>query len=907
MKDESHLRLATLFAQACDLTHTARSAFVERHCRGQPQLRRELESLLAHEHAASQLFSQDNRTRIASQLKQLLQVPDQIEGYELREVLGEGGMALVYRARQRSPAREVALKMIKPGFDEVEFLTRFERERQALAALSHPHIASIFDAGRTSTDRPFFAMEYVDGRPITKYCDQHRLPVRTRVRLLLSVCGAIEHAHQLGIIHRDLKPSNILVKHQDGRGVAKIIDFGIAKIASEAQAQTTRHGQILGTLDYMSPEQAHGESHSQHGNRNESTNSAIDTRADVYSLGVVLYELLCGKLPLSDETLPDRSFAYIRATVTPRRPSARIPEEPAVAAARGTRPAQLTQSLRGDLDYIALKALAKAREDRYQSARELAQDLQRHLDGAPVLAHPPSRRYALARFVRRHTLPVSLAGALLLVSALAIVGLSIGFNRANTAQQHAVQAQVQAQNNADSAQAVSEFLVDLFELSDPDLHRAPTISAREILDSGVARIGQSLAGQPAVRADLTDTLARVYLNLGLYQDAQGLAEQALELRQQNQTSPNAQLAYAGTLRLRGLVHYHRGEYEQAVQQHQQALRISQALLGERSLPAAENLYNVATSAMALGQFEQARDWLQQVLAVRNQALNPPHEAIADASNAMGSVLRRLGQFAEAQALFREAIAQRQALQQGVHPATATALSNLGVTQINQRAYAAGEQTLMQALALQDLLYTEPHPSTGSVLSNLGAALASQNKLAEAQQMLQRSLNLHRALFGDRHSNTAAVQNNLASVLLRLNDAPAATPILREALRTFELAANQQMPIRGMVMANLADSLGNEGHTREAVALARQASTFLINHLPDGHPWIAAAQANEAHLLLSSGAHAQAKQLLQHALPALEAAFGESHVRTVRARDDWLRARELAPSRDTVSRQTGPGS
>ncbi len=882
MSDDPHARLAQLFADASQLAPPERDAFVEQNCRGQPQLRRELESLLAHEHAASQLFGQDNRHHVAAQLKQLLQVPDRIEGYELRQVLGEGGMALVYRAQQLSPAREVALKMIKPGFDEAEFLTRFERERQALAALSHPNIASIFDAGRTSTDRPFFSMEYVDGLPITQYCDQHRLSVRARVQLMCSVCSAIEHAHQLGIIHRDLKPGNILVKHQDDGASAKVIDFGIAKIASEAQAQTTRQGQVLGTLDYMSPEQA----------GSTAAGQAIDTRSDVYSLGVVLYELLCGTLPLSGQTVPEHSFAHIRATVTPHWPSVRItPQAQETANARGAMPGPLAQSLQGDLDFIALKALAKAREDRYQSARELAQDLQRHLDGAPVLAHPPSRRYALARFVRRHKLPVSLAGALLLVSALAMVGLTLGFSRANTAQQQAVQAQLQAQNNAASAQAVSEFLVDLFELSDPDLHRGQTISAREILDSGVERIGASLAGQPEVRADLTDTLARVYLNLGLYEDAQTLAEQAIELREPGATESDAQLAYAGTLRLRGLVHYHRAEYERAMQQHQQALAITQRQLGEQSLPAAENLYNVATAAMALGHFEQAQQWLQQVLDVRAAALTPPHEAIADASNAMGSVLRRLGQFARAETLFRDAIGQRHALNQQLHPATATAMSNLGVTQINQGEHAAGEQTLRQALQLQDQLYAQPHPSTGSVLSNLGAALASQGKLDAAREVLQRSLTLHRALFGDQHSNTAAVQNNLASVLLRLDDAAAATPILRDALSTFDLPSNQQMPIRGMVMVNLADSLGRQGQVTAGATLAAEASAFLRDRLPPGHPWIAAAQAGEAHLLLSTGEHAQAIQLLQQALPELEAVFGESHVRTVRARDDLKRARE----------------
>jgi serine/threonine protein kinase len=406
--------------------------------------------------------------------------------YRLRERVGVGGMGEVWAAEQEKPfRRKVALKILKAGMDTAEVIARFEAERQALAIMDHPCIATVYDAGSTPSGRPYFAMEFVQGIPITEYCDRHKLDTRERLKLFMQLCDGVQHAHQKAVIHRDLKPSNVLVTEIDNKPVPKIIDFGVAKATSQRLTEKTMFthlGQLIGTPEYMSPEQA------------ELTGEDIDTRTDVYSLGVILYELLAGALPFDSKELREAGFEGIRRIVRdkePPKPSTRVTtlgEKSAIAAqSRHTDPGNLSSQLRGDLDWIVMKALAKDRMRRYASAADLAADIERHLNRQPVLAGPPSKAYRMKKFVARHRVGVAAAVVVAFALILGIVGMTVGLFRA-------IKAERVAREEAETSSRVSQFLEDLFAVSDPGEAQGNTITAREILDTGAEKIDRELKG-----------------------------------------------------------------------------------------------------------------------------------------------------------------------------------------------------------------------------------------------------------------------------------------------------------------------------------------------------------------------------------------------------------------------------
>ena len=415
-----------------------RAAYLDRACQGDPQLRQEVDRLLnAHPQVGSFLQS----PLLAGTAENLpnREGPGAIIGpYKLLQKIGEGGMGTVYMAQQEEPIRRlVAVKIIKPGLDSAEVLARFEAERQALALMDHPNVAKVLDAGTTASGLPYFVMELIHGIPITDYCNQRRLSPRERLELFIPVCQAVQHAHQKGVIHRDLKPSNVLVAHYDGKPVPKVIDFGVAKAIDQKLTErtlVTNFGALVGTLEYMSPEQA------------EQNQLDIDTRSDIYSMGVLLYELLTGETPLDRKRLQDAGVWEIARRVReeePPTPSNRLsssPDLPTLSEQRGMEPARLARLVRGELDWIVMRTLEKERGRRYQTAAALAEDIQRYLEGKPVEAGPPSRRYRLKKLLQRNKGPV-LAAALVLLTLLAgLAGTTWGLIEARWQREKADQA-----------------------------------------------------------------------------------------------------------------------------------------------------------------------------------------------------------------------------------------------------------------------------------------------------------------------------------------------------------------------------------------------------------------------------------------------------------------------------------
>ena len=468
-----------VFADACELPPDGRAPFLDDRCGGDLQLRTEVEALLRL-HESSSRFLSDPPAAVEKVQRLVLAdgVPDTLPRcvgpFKLVQLLGEGGFGAVYRAEQEQPVRRsVALKIIKLGMDTKQVIARFEAERQALAMMDHPNIAKVLDAGATETGRPYFVMELVHGVPITQYCDAHRLTIRQRLELFIPVCLAVGHAHQKGVIHRDIKPSNVLVETYDDAPLPKVIDFGIAKATSASTTAGATHTGIrhfIGTLEYMSPEQA------------DLRDPAIDTRSDIYSLGVLLYELLTGSAPFDGEMLRSKGYSEaqrILREVPPPRPSSRV-STPAenrefVSAHRGGDTHRLAALLRGDLDRVLLKCLEKDRERRYPTAAALAEDIRRHLDGQPVWAGPVTAAYRFRKFVRRHTVGVAAAAGVALALVAAVVGTTTGLLRAQAAGRTAQLARQRAELNAAQARweaqrafAISAFLRDIFALVEPE-------------------------------------------------------------------------------------------------------------------------------------------------------------------------------------------------------------------------------------------------------------------------------------------------------------------------------------------------------------------------------------------------------------------------------------------------------
>jgi serine/threonine protein kinase len=469
------------------------------------------------------------------------EVGEHIGPYRLLQRIGVGGMGEVWLADQLEPIRrKVAIKIIKAGMDTASVVARFESERQALALMDHPCIAKVLDAGSTPQGRPYFVMEYVSGVSITEYCDRHRLPTSQRLDLFTRVCDGVQHAHQKAVIHRDLKPSNVLVTEVDGNPTPKIIDFGVAKATAQRltdQTMVTEFGQVIGTPAYMSPEQA------------RLTGEDVDTRTDVYSLGIVLYELLVGTLPFDPEAFHASSFEALRRVILetdPPRPSTRITtlgeQAVSLAANRQSEPRRLVAQLQGDLDWIVLKALEKERARRYDSVNSLRADILRHLHDEPVLASPPSTSYRLHKFVRRHKAAVTGAAAVLLILVLGVAASTWGLVRARRAEKIAAAEALQAKQQAGIAEAVNQFLnEDLLMAAIPasrsETGRGRNVMMRDVLDVSARRIDDaakpegSLEKQPLVESTIRMTIGRAYRELGEYEAAESQFQRGVEIRE----------------------------------------------------------------------------------------------------------------------------------------------------------------------------------------------------------------------------------------------------------------------------------------------------------------------------------------------------------------------------------------
>jgi eukaryotic-like serine/threonine-protein kinase len=819
--------------------------------------------------------------------------------YKLREKIGEGGMGVVYLAEQEKPVRRrVALKIIKPGMDTGQVVARFEAERQALAIMDHPCIARVFDAGATDTGRPYFVMELVKGVPITDYCDTVHLNPQERLRLFIPVCRAIQHAHQKGIIHRDVKPSNVLVAMQDGKPVPKIIDFGIAKATEQKLTERslfTQVGAIVGTLEYMSPEQA------------DLSAMDIDTRTDVYALGVLLYELLTGSTPLQRARLRQSGNAEILKRIReeePPKPSTRLSESkeslPSVAAQRKTEPARLKELLRGDLDWIVMKAIEKDRTRRYETANGFARDIERYLEGDPIEAGPPAAAYRLRKYARKHRAALVTAttfAALLVVATVVSAVFAVwatnaeglakrrlgDLERANAATTTALAETIEAKKATDAAlkqseearaqaEAVSQYLVDAFRKPDPS-QDGRALMVVDLLDHAAAKLGAEFAGSPKIKGDLLDALGQTYFGLGLpekavetFTTAWTVREDALGPDDPNTLNSRNNLAVsyraAGrtseaialneqTLKLRTSklgpdhpdtlitrdnlagAYFAAGRTSEAIAMHEETLGLMTSNLGPDHPSTLSNRASLAVAYHAAGRTSEAIAMEEVNLKLRIAKLGPDHPCTLRSRDNLAAFYQSTDRMTQAIAMHEEVLKLRESKLGPDHPDTLISRNNLA------QAYAAAGGTNQVIVRHEENLKVRTaklgpdHPDTLISRNNLAAAYAAAGRTSQAIAMHEENLKLMTAKLGPDHPDTIATRNNLAASYAAAGRTNQAIAIHEENLKLMTAKLGPDNRISLMSMNNLATMYLGARRWRDAEMTARECLASHPKDQPDG--------------------------------------------------------------------------
>lgn len=692
--------------------------------------------------------------------------PEKIGPYRVIERLGTGGMGAVFLAEQTEPVqRSVAIKIMRSIFADPEAEARFKAERQAMARLQHPNVAQIFAADSTDEGHPYFVMEHVDGEQIVRYCDHKRLSIEDRLLLFCEVCSGAQHAHQKGIIHRDLKPSNILVTEIEGRPVPKIIDFGIAKALDQPLAEdaVVTGDRLVGTPAYLSPEAA----------KLVGDGLDLDTRSDVFSLGILLYELLVGHRPFDDDHTNLFQVLQRIAVEEPTGPSTRwsdldVDTRDVIAQQRHLEPAALHKSLRGDLDWIVLKAIARDRDQRYGSTAELAADIQRYLRHEPVEASPPSNLYRLQKFVRRRLGTVISATVVVLALLVGFAARTLEANRANREAAAAIEARRQtevalkeAEQARSEADEVSKFLIGLFSVSDPGEARGNSVTARELLDDASKEIRQGLSDQPLVRARFMQTMAEVYRKLGLYQNAAPLFDEALEIRKAE--LPPDHLDIALSLNGKAALLATLGDPQAALPLFVEALDIRQRAYGHddpRLAPSISNLGNLYTD---LERPEEAEPLLVRAVELAEHYEGPHLQTVLVAFNNLGSYYLDAGRYEEAQPLLQTFVDKQRAALGSDHPWVAFGLENLGEIRFQLQDDEGALTHYGEALTILEKVYGTEHPEFGFCLAKLGLIYTRKGDRARAEEHLLRAVGIHRAVLPEDHPYVTEAVEGLAAL------------------------------------------------------------------------------------------------------------------------------------------------
>ena len=807
--------------------------------------------------------------------------------YQIERLLGRGGMGSVYLAARADEAfeKKVAIKQINRERLNHMSVRRFQLERQILASLEHPNIARLLDGGTTENGVPYLVMEYVDGLPIDTYCDQHRLSISERIDLFLKVCQAVQHAHQKLLVHRDIKPRNILV---DREGVPKLLDFGIAKIlepqAVPDSSDTTRTWMRPLTPDFASPEQLRGRQ--------------ITTATDVYSLGVVLYQLLTGSRPFHFPVLNLEEIERVLAEEEPPKPSTVLsrpiagredvaaPVE-AICEARGTSPKRLRSRLAGDLDNILLMALRKDPDRRYASVEQLTEDLRRYTEGQPVLARQKALGYRLSKFAWRHRLILSFA------AILAVLGL--GF-LAQTLQQaeNLFREHTRAERERIKAEQVAGFLVDLLREADPSVALGESPSVREVLIQGSRKIPQQLPGQPEIQIEWMHAMGMIYLNLGLFDEARKLLEESLGLQRRAGSNP-AQLT--ATLTGLGRCYADQGNYPAAKVIHREAWLRRLASRGEEHPEVAESLYFLAHAHHFYGQTREARELVHEALDMQRRLLAAGHpdiarQDIAQSLDLLGYISVEGGALDDAERFLLEALDIRDRGSETHLPALAKTL-NMLATLRNAQGFQEEAATLhRRVLEIHQGMYKPEHPLIAESLNNLANAVNQTGQHQEAIRLVRRALEILKKLHGENHRYVITAMHNLGDFLRRDGQYAESERVLKRAMDALPAELPKTHPGKMFLSSALGKTLLDGQKPRQAEPLLRQALDLRKSLFPPGHVQIAGEQTSLGRCLTALGRFQEAEELLNESLAMLESTPQTAPLIGAHTRETLLRLAEL---------------
>ena len=806
-------RISEIFEAVVDQDLEERREFLDRVGEDDPTLRKAVEALLEADQDAEDFLADP----LLGQRKTEEPTPvHRFGAYRILRRLGEGGMSTVYLAERddESFRRHVAIKLIRQGMESRDARRRLRMERQILASLDHPHIAKLHDGGTTPEGLPYFVMEYVEGQPIDLWCRHHRLGLEERLDLFRKVCSAVHYAHQNLIIHRDIKPSNILVT---ASGEPKLLDFGIAKPINpglvELEHEPTASWQRLLTPQYASPEQARGE--------------ALTTASDVYSLGVLLFKLLCDRLPFRFEGCTSDEVARTLTEGEAPRPSQAVlqPDEHSGEASgipeSPWTPEELSRRLAGDLDEIVLMALNPSPQARYGSAEQLAEDLERHSLGLPVRAQKPSLAYRLGKLARKHRRLVAavasfLALLLLFATSMTLLSLRLAEERDEKIAALEVSEKEQRKNTATLA-----FVLDLFQSADPAVHQGQEVTLRQALQGGDEALSRQLQEQPEVRAPLHGTLGQLFLSLGDAEEAQEQFEKALHLYEDLPEERPLETAEVQSHLARSLLESPDDQRQAAVRQAREALERAQLELSPqhpRLLPLFDNL---VTALCYLEDWDEAEIYADQALALARES--DPHLSLLTAAvNNRALVARNQGRLEEAEGLYREGLDLHRRWLGDVHPTVAVMLNNLGkILELRER-FAEGEAIQREALALRQRLFGDESVKTVQSLYQVSVLRQRQDDLVGAEALARRAFEIYRNDRGNSHPRTLILANHLASLWLPLDRAEEAETLLRRGLT--EVSPRTPAPI-------LATAQGTLGEALTAVGQFQAAETYLQLSLP----------------------------------------------------------------------------
>jgi eukaryotic-like serine/threonine-protein kinase len=838
MSTHNWRQVEELLHQVLALAPEQRKAFLDAACGPDDGLRAELESLLlVGDEMSAEYLKSPLSGELGRNMQQLYSASAMSAGqlfaqrFELIQKLGEGGMGQVWLAEQISPVRrQVAVKLIKAGMYDQTVVQRFQSEQQSLAIMDHPAIAKVFDAGTTSLGQPYLVMEYVPGLPITDYCDKYKLSIKDRLELFIDACGGVQHAHQKAIIHRDLKPSNILVIEVDGKPVPRIIDFGLAKTTAPqltGENLFTQFGQFIGTPGYMSPEQV------------DLNARDIDTRTDVYTLGVVLYVLLTGLQPFETKRREKPSLEeWLRQLreEEPPNPSTKVSNDratsTATADARGTEPKQLISQLRGDLDWITMKSLERDRTRRYGTPSELAADLRRFLDHEPVLARPASAAYRLRKYARRHRVALAVGIGLLLMLAVFSAMQAVQLRETTRQRDRANQERDRASQERDRASRITDFMTGMFKVPDPSEARGNSVTAREILDRAANDIGKGLAQDPDVQSQMMHEMASTYNNLGLHARAHELAQRALDARLSLHGSSHPKTLESMTQL--GLILHMEGHDADAEPLDRRALADERRVLGSDDPLTLETADDLALVLNTLGRFPEAEKLAREVVDSSSRRLGPESALTLRAKNHLGSILFYEGHAADGEKVLRPALDVERRVWGPDHPETMKALTMLAISLHHQNRFAEAEPLYREVLASSERVLGPEHGSTAVAMVNLADMFADEGHLPEAEKLFREALAILSRTLGPDHPRTLIGELNLTRVLCSEGQLQEAEKMQRQILATEIRAHGPEYPDALLSQSELAKTLFVEQRYAEAEKLARETFDIQLRKLGPRH-------------------------------------------------------------------------